>query len=66
MAHLIYYMMRWPLANADAWIGLGPRPNESGGRTGRRRLSKQGPLMLRQMLYMAEWASSGVARGNAL
>ena len=55
-AHLIYYMTRWPLANANAWIactGLDPRPNESGGRTGRRRLSKQGAPVLRQMLYMA-------------
>ncbi|MCU1086434.1 transposase, partial [Stenotrophomonas maltophilia] len=52
-SHLIYYMTRWPLANANAWIactGLDPRPNESGGRTGRRRLSKQGAPMLRQML----------------
>lgn len=55
-AHLVYYMTRWPLANANAWIactGLDPRPNESGGRTGRRRLSKQGAPVLRQMLYMA-------------
>lgn len=62
--HLIYYMTRWPLANANAWIactGLDPRPNESGGRTGRRRLSKQGAPVLRQMLYMA---AMGLKRGR--
>ncbi|MDH1196092.1 transposase, partial [Stenotrophomonas sp. GD03958] len=68
-SHLIYYMTRWPLANANAWIactGLDPRPNESGGRTGRRRLSKQGAPMLRQMLYMAAMGLKRCRRGQPL
>lgn len=68
-SHLIYYMTRWPLANANAWIactGLDPRPNESGGRTGRRRLSKQGAPMLRQMLYMAAMGFKRCRRGQPL
>ncbi|NED61828.1 IS110 family transposase, partial [Streptomyces sp. SID10244] len=68
-AHLIYYMTRWPLANANAWIactGLDPRPNESGGRTGRRRLSKQGAPVLRQMLYMAAMGLKRCRRGQPL
>lgn len=68
-SHLIYYMTRWPLTNANAWIactGLDPRPNESGGRTGRRRLSKQGAPMLRQMLYMAAMGLKRCRRGQSL
>jgi hypothetical protein len=69
VAHLIYYMTRWPLANVDVWIAcidLDPRPNESGGRTGRRRLSKQGTQMLRQMLYMAAMGLKQCRRGQPL
>ncbi|UQA23976.1 transposase [Stenotrophomonas sp. NY11291] len=68
-SHLIYYMTRWPLANANAWIactGLDPRPNESGGRAGRRRLSKQGAPMLRQMLYMAAMGLKRCRQGQPL
>jgi len=68
-AHLVYYMTRWPLANANAWIactGLDPRPNESGGRTGRRRLSKQGAPVLRQMLYMAALGLKRCRNGQPL
>lgn len=68
-SHLIYYMTRWPLTNANAWIactGLDPRPNESGGRTGRHRLSKQGAPMLRQMLYMAAMGLKRCRRGQPL
>jgi len=68
-AHLVYYMTRWPLANANAWIactGLDPRPNESGGRTGRRRLSKQGAPVLRQMLYMAAMGLKRCRNGQPL
>jgi len=68
-AHLVYYMTRWPLANANAWIactGLDPRPNESGGRTGRRRLSKQGAPILRQMLYMAAMGLKRCRNGQPL
>nr|WP_312132339.1 transposase [Stenotrophomonas pavanii] len=39
------------MTSSDAWIactGLDPRPNESGARIGRRRLSKRGNASLRQ------------------
>ena len=55
-AFITHNITRWPLANSDAWIactGLDPRPNESGARIGRRRLSKRGNAGLRQILYMA-------------
>ncbi|HIE4565814.1 TPA: transposase, partial [Stenotrophomonas maltophilia] len=55
-AFVTHHITRWPLANSDAWVactGLDPRPNESGARIGRRRLSKRGNASLRQILYMA-------------
>lgn len=55
-ACLAHHLMRWPLARADAWVaytGLDPRANDSGRKTGVRRLSKRGEPTLRQMLYMA-------------
>ncbi|MBN4972822.1 IS110 family transposase [Stenotrophomonas maltophilia] len=55
-AFITHHITRWPLASSDAWIactGLDPRPNESGARIGRRRLSKRGSAGLRQILYMA-------------
>jgi len=55
-AFVTHHITRWPLASSDAWVactGLDPRPNESGARIGRRRLSKRGNASLRQMLYMA-------------
>ncbi|HIE1101417.1 MULTISPECIES: transposase [Stenotrophomonas] len=55
-AFVTHHITRWPLASSDAWVactGLDPRPNESGARIGRRRLSKRGNAGLRQILYMA-------------
>lgn len=55
-ACLAHHLTRWPLTGADAWVaytGLDPRPNDSGRKTGVRRLSKRGEPTLRQMLYMA-------------
>ena len=40
-----------------AYTGLDPRPDDSGKRTGRRRLSKHGPSELRRLLYNAAMAA---------
>lgn len=47
---------RIPFRSSDAFIaytGLDPRPEDSGRKVGRRRLSKQGPSELRRLLYTA-------------
>ncbi len=47
---------RVPFRKADAFvafIGFDPRANDSGRKTGRRRLSKRGPAELRRLLYNA-------------
>ena len=52
---------RIPFENANAVVaysGLDPRPNDSGTKHGRRRLSKRGPAPLRWQLYMAGLAAS--------
>ena len=52
---------RMHFANADALVaysGLDPRPNDSGARAGRRRLSKRGSPALRRQLYLAAFAAS--------
>jgi transposase len=36
-----------------AFTGLDPRPDDSGQRRGKRRLSKRGPAELRRLLYLA-------------
>jgi len=52
---------RIDFANADALVaysGLDPRPNDSGTKRGRRRLSKKGPPLLRRQMYLAGFAAS--------
>ena len=52
---------RIPFENVDAVVaysGLDPRPNDSGTKHGRRRLSKRGPAPLRWQIYMAAFAAS--------
>jgi transposase len=52
---------RIAFANGDAVVaysGLDPRPNDSGARTGRRRLSKRGNPELRRQLYLAAFAAT--------
>lgn len=54
-------LSRIEFANADALVafsGLDPRPNDSGNKRGRRRLSKRGPPPLRRMLYLVALAAS--------
>lgn len=51
---------RMPFRNADAFVaftGLDPRANDSGLKTGRRRLSKRGPAELRRLLFNAAMAA---------
>ena len=54
-------LSRVRFANADALVaysGLDPRPNDSGTKTGRRRLSKRGNPLLRRQLYLVAFAAS--------
>jgi transposase len=60
-ALLATLLSRFKFANADALVaysGLDPRPNDSGTRHGRRRLSKRGPPLLRRQMYLAGFAAS--------
>jgi transposase len=60
-ALLATLLTRIPFANADALIaysGLDPRPNDSGQRSGVRRLSKRGSPELRRQMYLAAFAAS--------
>lgn len=54
-------LQQLPFGNADAFIahtGLDPRPQDSGERRGRRRLSKRGPPALRAALHMCAMSAS--------
>lgn len=60
-ALLAAQLSRVDFANADALVaysGLDPRPNDSGTKRGRRRLSKKGPALLRRQMYLAGFAAS--------
>ncbi len=60
-AQLVQALSRLPWAHADAFIaytGLDPRPDDSGTKRGRRRISRRGPPMLRYLLFMAAMAAS--------
>lgn len=55
-AQLVQALTRLRFPSVDAFIaytGLDPRPDDSGTRRGRRRLSKRGPGALRKLLFMA-------------
>ena len=54
-------LQRLRFGNADAFVafcGWDPRPDDSGRKTGRRRLSKRGSSQLRYLLYNAAMAAS--------
>jgi transposase len=54
-------LQRVPFSNADAFVafcGWDPRPDDSGRKSGRRRLSKRGSSQLRYLLYNAAMAAS--------
>jgi transposase len=60
-ALLASLLARVPFANADALVaysGLDPRANDSGQKTGTRRLSKRGAPELRRQMYLAAFAAS--------
>lgn len=60
-AQLVQALTRLPWAHADAFIahtGFDPRPDDSGRRRGRRRITKHGPPMLRHLLFMAAMSAS--------
>jgi transposase len=59
-AVLTYILSRLDFRNPEsviAYLGLDPRPMESGKYRGRRRLSKQGPGWIRSLLHMAAMAA---------
>jgi len=61
---LLGALERWALPRADcfvAFIGLDPRANDSGHKSGRRRLSKRGDPELRRLLYNAAMSASRTA-----
>ena len=54
-------LSRVPFANANALVaytGLDPRPNDSGNKLGRRRITKKGHPELRRQLYLCAFAAS--------
>jgi transposase len=62
-------LTRIPFRNADAFVaytGLDPRPDDSGRKIGRRRLSKQGPSELRRLLFNAGMAAAKSKNWKAL
>ncbi len=61
VAHLVEAFASKPFAAADSFIahtGMDPRPNDSGRRRGRRRLTHHGDALLRGALFMAAMAAS--------
>jgi transposase len=60
-AQLVAALVRLRFSRAESFIaytGLDPRPDDSGRRRGRRRLSKRGPQLLRCLLYNAGMAAA--------
>jgi transposase len=60
-AQLVVALTRLRFTRVDSFIaytGLDPRPDDSGQRRGRRRLSKRGPQLLRCRLYNAGMAAA--------
>lgn len=59
-AHLVQVLTRFPFSRAESLVahtGLDPRPNDSGIKRGRRRLTHHGDATLRSMLFMAAMAA---------
>jgi transposase len=58
---LIEPLTRLPFQSADAFVafvGLDPRPRDSGHKVGKRHLSKRGPAELRRLLFTAAMAAA--------
>lgn len=68
-AYLSALFERLRFRNADAFVaftGYDPRANDSGTKTGRRRLSKRGPAELRRLLFLAAMNYAKTEHGRAL
>lgn len=58
---LAVLLARFDFANADALVaysGLDPRPNDSGNKRGKRRITKRGPAYLRRQVYLTGFSAS--------
>lgn len=69
VAHLVETLARRPFEAVNAFIahtGTDPRPNDSGGKKGRRRLTHHGDALLRGMLFMAAMAAIKVPQWRAI
>jgi transposase len=68
-AHLLQVLTRIGFGSAQAFIahtGTDPRPNDSGQKQGRRRLTHHGDVGLRHMLFLAAMAASKLPQWRAL
>lgn len=68
-ALLVYVFSRTPFSGVDSFIahtGMDPRPNDSGTKRGRRRLTHHGDAALRSALFMAAMAASKKPAWRAL
>jgi transposase len=68
-AHLVQVLTRFPFATSDAFIahtGMDPRPNDSGQKRGKRRLTHHGDAVLRKMLFMAAMSACKLPQWRAL
>lgn len=69
VAHIIEALASRPFAAANAFIahtGMDPRPNDSGAKRGRRRLTHHGDALLRGALFMAAMAACKLPQWRAL
>jgi transposase len=69
VAHLVQVLTRLPFSGAEAFVahtGTDPRPNDSGQKQGRRRLTHHGDGGLRHMLFLAAMAASKLPQWRAL
>lgn len=68
-AHLVQVLTRIAFGNTEAFVahtGTDPRPNDSGTKQGRRRLTHHGDVSLRHMLFLAALAASKRPEWRAL
>lgn len=68
-AHLVQVLTRIAFGNTEAFVahtGTDPRPNDSGQKQGRRRLTHHGDVALRHMLFLAALAATKRPEWRAL
>jgi transposase len=69
VAHLVQVLTRFPFGAAEAFVahtGTDPRPEDSGTRKGRRRLTHHGDRALRHVLFLAALAACKLPAWHAL